>query len=501
MLQNNRSVESEVEELPHSILMPKRVLVRAAKKKILLLKPISDVYYVIQPNLGLGYLATIMLENGHDVHIVDSGREKLTWNDFTRLIEEEKYDLIGIQMFTHEVPSVKKDIDIIKKYSPQSIVIVGGAHISGDPEGTMNLLNNIDFGFVGESEIGIEKFVKLQKENYSNYEVLKKIPNLVWRQNGKIMINPSVSFKDLDAIKFPAWHLMHPSVYPIAPHGSLCKKTPVAPMIISRGCPFQCTFCAGKSVTGSLIRYRTLENVIREIMLLYNEYGVREIHIEDDNFTLKREYVINFCKEIIKLGLDLVFALPNGVRLDTLDEDLLKLMEKAGFYSMAVGIESGSDRILKLMKKHLSKDVIKEKIDLIKRCTKINLTGFFLFGYPGETESEILNTISFAKALKLDKASFMFVMPLPGSQLWDIYKQKNGHEIDWTNFFYYRIVKGLSDIPEKNLRKLQKRAIWEFYLRPKIIFGLIKQVKTYTQAKIIVERFVNIFARISPNNG
>lgn len=468
--------------------------------KILLLKPIGDVYYVIQTNLGLGYLATIILENGHNVHILDSGREKLGWNDFTKRIKEEKYDLIGIQMFTHEVLSAKKHIDIIKRYSPKSTVIVGGAHLSGDPEGTMNLLSSIDFGFIAEAEIGMERFLKLQKKDYSNYGLLKKIPSLVWRQNGKIVVNPKEFFMDLDKIKFPAWHLMPPSSYPIAPHGNFCKKTPVAPIIASRGCPFQCTYCAGKSVTTSHIRYRTVGNLINEIMLLHNRYGVREIHIEDDNFTLKREYIISFCNEIIKLRLDLAFALPNGVRLDTLDEEELKLMEKAGFYSMAVGIESGSDRVLKLMKRNLHRDLIKEKIDLIKKCTEIDLTGFFLIGYPKERESEILETIAFAKSLRLDKASFMYVMPLPGSELWNIYKQKNIQDIEWENFFYYRIVKGLSDIAEERLEKLHKKAIREFYLRPRILLGLMKQVKSFIQVRIIIERIVNIFILSRPKN-
>ena len=124
--------------------------------------------------------------------------------------------------------------------------------------------------------------------------------------------------------------------------------------------------------------------------------------------------MVKFCKKIIGLGLDIVFALPNGIRLDTLDEDLLKLMERAGFYSVAVGIESGSNRVLKLMQKNLSKETIKEKTDLIKKCTAMTVTGFFMIGYPGETESEILETIDFAKSLNIDKASFMFVMPLPG---------------------------------------------------------------------------------------
>jgi len=285
--------------------------------------------------------------------------------------------------------------------------------------------------------------------------------------------------------------LMDPSKYPVSPHGIFCRRIPIAPVMISRGCPYPCTFCAARSVVGQKIRYRSVDNVVNEILLLYKTYGVREIHIADDNFTMKKDYVVSFCREIISRKLDLVFALPNGVRLDTLDEGMLKLMEKAGFYSTAVAVESGSDRVLKLMKKHMSKEKIREKIDLIKRVTKIDLTGFFMLGYPGETEDEILETIEFAKSLKLDKAAFALVMPLPGSELWELYKAKEKN-ISWKNFFTYQTVKGLSDIPEKKLNALQKKAFYGFYLRPKIILGLIGQIKTYAQVKSILNRAFNI---------
>ena len=138
---------------------------------------------------------------------------------------------------------------------------------------------------------------------------------------------------------------------------------------------------------------------------------------------------------------------------------------------------------------------IRDKIELIKRCTKLRLTGFFLIGYPGETESEILETINFAKFLNLDKASFTFVMPLHGTDLEDIYKKKKEGAINWENFFYYRIVEGLSDIPMERLARLHKKAILEFYLRPKIIFGLLGELKTLSQIKIITQRAISIFCK------
>ena len=460
--------------------------------KVLLLKPINNTYYVVQPPLGLGYLAAVIIRQGHEVRIVDAGRENLSWDAFTDLVELGGYDLIGIQMFTYELPFVKRHIEIIKRYSPGSVVIVGGPHISGDPEGTADYLEKMDFGFVGEVEIGFEQFLRLGKKDYSDADRLGKIPNLVWRSDGRVVVNSRAPVQDPDEIELPDWHLMDPRSYPSATHGIFFRHTPVAPIITSRGCPFPCTFCAARVLTGQVIRYRSVENVIKEIILLHDRYGINEFHIEDDNFTLRPDYVTSFCREIIKRDLDLAFALPNGIRLDTLDREILTMMERAGFYSLAVGIESGSDRVLKLMKKNLTREVIREKIEMIKECTDMRVSGFFLIGYPGETEEEIGATISFARELPLDLASFLITMPLPGSPLWDDYKKQDYQNINWQNFVPSRVVPGLSDIPPARLKRLQRKATILFYLRPKIISRILKELKRPNQYRIIGRRLRDI---------
>jgi radical SAM superfamily enzyme YgiQ (UPF0313 family) len=468
------------------------LVAKLSSMKVLLLKPINDTYYVVQPPLGLGYLAAVILRQGHEVDIVDAGREDLSWDGFTSLIERERYDLIGIQVFSYELPYVKRHIDIIKRYTPFSTVIVGGPHISGDPEGTADYLDKMDFGFMGEAEIGLEYFLRLGNKDYSNPILLGKIPNLVWRKDGKVVVNPRGPVQNPDEIEFPVWDLIAPQSYPTATHGIFYRHSPVAPIVTSRGCPFPCTFCAARALTGSIIRYRSVENVIREIIILYDRYGVREFHIEDDNFTWKREYVIAFCREIIERDLGLAFSLPNGIRLDRLDRETLTLMERAGFYSLAVGIESGSDRVLKLMKKNLTREVIREKLDLIKECTDMRISGFFLIGYPGETEDEIGETISFARELPLDLASFLITMPLPGSPLWDDYRKEDHQKIDWENFVPSRVVPGLSDIPPARLKKFQRRATLLFYLRPEIIGRILKEIKSPRQLRAIGGRLRDI---------
>ena len=460
--------------------------------KILLLKPINDRYYVVQSPLGLGYLAAVIIRGGHEVRIVDAGKENLSWDNFAAMIKRGGYDLIGIQMFTYELPSVKRHIGIIKECSPGSVIIVGGPHISGDPDGTADYLDKMDFGFVGEAEIGFKQFLRLGREDYADPVRLREIPNLVWRREGRVVVNTRAPVQDPDEIAFPAWHLMDPRSYPTATHGIFYRHLPVAPIITSRGCPFPCTFCAARALTGRVIRCRSVENVLGEIILLHDRYGVREFHIEDDNFTWKREYVTAFCREIIEQDLDLAFALPNGIRLDSLDREVLTLMERAGFYSLAVGIESGSNRVLKLMKKNLTREVIREKIELIKDCTDMRVSGFFLIGYPGETEDEIGETISFARELPLDLASFLITMPLPGSPLWDEYGKWDYYEIKWDDFIPSRAVKGFSDIPSARLKKLQRRATLSFYLRPKILGNVLRELKQPHQARIIGRRLMDI---------
>jgi len=461
--------------------------------KILLLKPINDRYDVVQPPLGLGYLAAVIAGLGHRAEIVDAGRVNLTWKGFADLIDRGNYDLVGIQMFSHEVAAVKKHLGIVKKVSPRTVTLVGGPHISGDPKGTVESLDTMDYGFVGEAEIGLEGFLRMEKRDYTRFSRLRVIPNPVCRDDGQISVNPRPPVPDPDVIAPPAWHLIDPRSYPPAAHGIFYRYFPAAPLITSRGCPFQCTFCAARAITGPVIRYRSVNNVIEEIALLHERHGVREFHIEDDNFTLRPDYVIDFCRRVEGLGSDLAFALPNGIRLDTLNREILIRLEKAGFYSVAVGIESGSDRILKLMKKKLTRSAIWEKLHLIRETTNMRISGFFLMGYPGETEDEIVETIDFARKLPLDLASFLIVMPLPGSSLWNEYKERHYDKIKWENFIPSRISFGLSNIPPLRLKRLQRWATLSFYLRPRIISGILRELKRPRQYGIIARRLGDIF--------
>jgi len=460
-------------------------------KKTLLIKA-KDIYsYAVTPNLGLGYLASALRQNNYEPVILDCNKNSMGADRFEEYLGKNKdFHLVGFQLYTNALPAAKKMVEITRRILKDAIIVLGGPHPSGDPLQTLEYFKDADCVVVGEGELVLPKLMELSREEANDVSVLSSIKNLAFRnKEGGVSINEKAFINDLDNIPFPAWDLIDPRTYPDSPHGTFGKAFPVAPIITSRGCPFLCTFCAGFQTTGRKMRRKSPEKVLEEMEFLYNDYGVREFHIEDDNFTFQKDYVMKVAQGILDLDLKIFWACPNGIRLDKVDREMLVLMEKSGCYSIGVGIESGSDRVLKSIKKKLNIEEIEKKISLIKETTDIHITGFFLLGYPGETEEDIEKTLSFSKRLKLDKASFSPVMPLPGSEIYYEWKKKVGTDgANWDKFLYYQIVPLVSDISEKKLKRYIKKAVIGFYTRFSVITGILKEIKSFYQFKVVLKR-------------
>ncbi len=454
--------------------------------KILLVTPLNRSY-VIMPSLGLGYLASVSRIKGHNVDIIDCMKERMSIEDFGHFIKNNLYDVIGLQVFSYDLPSLKKYLSLIKRNNPDTITVAGGAHPSGDPFGILDFLPELDYAFKGEAEIGFPIFLDKITQKKSDFS---DVPGLIYRRDGEIIVNPPKVIDDLDTIPMPAWDIIKPETYPEAPHGAFTKQFPTAPIIITRGCPFSCTFCAGKSITGHKVRARSIDNVMEELRYLHKR-GIREFHIEDENFTANRSLVIEFCERILKEGLNMSWSLPAGVRIDTLQRDMLELMDRAGCYSMALGIEFGSQRVMDMTKKRLTIEMVKEKLRLFEGLN-IKKTGFFLFAIPGETIEEIEDTIRFALELPIDRAQFNNFMPLPGSELWNKLK-KEGRlgNINWDRFFVHDVAYVDKGINPSDIKRLQRKAYIKFYLRPRIIFGLVREVRSLRHLKFLLIRFID----------
>jgi len=463
--------------------------------KILLAKPfnISDH---IQPSLGLGYLATAVRKE-HDVEILDCIKEGLVIERIEQEIRKRNPDAVGFQFYTFDNNYISKALAIIKGINPRIITLTGGPHPTAVPEETMSEMGDtLDFSFKGEAETGLPLLLKeitltAGDKGRLNSEILSTIPGLIWRRNGSTMVNAQVFREDLDELGFPAWDLIRPDKYPEAQHGAFFENFPIAPIMITRGCPFQCTFCGGSLITGKKVRFRSVGHVMQEIEMLYKDYGIREIHIVDDNFTMKPDYAKEFCRKLIASGLKISWATPNGVRVDTLDEELLRLMKESGLYLISLGIESGSDRILKLMKKHLDTANVRERIKLIRKVG-IDIAGFFIIGFPGETKEEIRQTIKFSTELDLLRANFFTYLPFPGTESYKELAQSGEiKKVDFSNFYFMSAPYTPAGITREELRGLQKEAFNKFFfLRPWVILRNIAKIKTFNHFKFLFRRFL-----------
>jgi len=439
--------------------------------KVLLVKPPQKTNEV-QPPLGLGYLAGT-IKDFTEVQILDCIKENYSIKDFKEFISKNNFNFIGLQCYTVDLDIVKQLVQITKKISPKTKIIIGGPQPSLDPINTFKYLC-ADYGFCGEAEIGFPMLIKGEKP--------EKIPGLIYKNR----VNPNKLAENLDDYQI-GWEFFDLKSYPLAPHGAFCRQYPTAPLIITRGCPFQCTYCGAHLISGRKIRSHSVDFTIKQIEFLHKE-GIKEIHIEDDNFTMKRDFVIDFCNKLIQKKLGVTFTFPNGIRLDTLDSEMIKLMKKAGLYSVSVGIESGSDKIRKLMNKNLDAKTIREKMDLLKK-EGIEVIGFFIVGYPGEIIEDIKETVKFACSLPLKRATFSAFKPFPGTLIYDeLVKKGEIKELKWEDFSLDKIAWSPKGISIKKLKNLRRNAFLRFYLRPGILLKMLSEIKSFQNLKFIIIR-------------
>ncbi|MBW1998357.1 MAG: radical SAM protein [Deltaproteobacteria bacterium] len=456
--------------------------------KILLVRPFGVSDEVIPP-ISLGWLATQIRDQSR-VEILDALRLRIRGETIAEMIRKNDIDVVGFQVWTKDLRRVKLLSKAIKSRRPGTKIIVGGCHPTVLPEETMRFFGDtIDFAFQGEGEIGFKLFLDALSSdmNSKNFE---GIPGLVWKEDRQIRINRNGFIQDLDKVGFPAWDLMPPSIYPRAPHGAFYKNFPIAPIIVTRGCPYPCTFCSARSISGNKIRTRSVESVIEELSMLRGKFGVREFHIEDDNFTLNREFVESFCESLLRKDIRMTWGFPNGIRLDTVDRALFKLMKRAGCYALNFGIESGSPRILKMIEKKVHLEQIREQLTLAKE-EGFDIGGFFILGFPTETREEMEETISFARSLPLDRIGISYFQPFPGSRIYEQLLDQGEIEEDWANHHHstlHDLTYVTSSTTTEELRKMRRKLLVTFYFRPTTLKGLFGQVRSCSQLYYMVKR-------------
>ncbi|MBI4980532.1 cobalamin B12-binding domain-containing protein [Candidatus Woesearchaeota archaeon] len=436
----------------------------------------NEIKSVVFP-LGLGYIAAALEKNGFEVQVLDAiilDQNKnivrndmihlgLDWPELYREIERIAPDVVGIScLFSSQSGNAYKVAELVKQFNPNLPIIMGGAHPSSVPEEV--LANpNVDFVVLGEGEATMVKLLN----HMTDITGLKQIKGIGFKHNKKIIINSEREFiENIDDISLPARHLFPMELYLNSEmgHGADLMRKPIVSMITSRGCPYNCVYCSVHTVWGRKFRARSPKNVVDEIELLVKQYGVREIHFEDDNLTLKRERMIDICKEIVARNLDIKWTTPNGVAIWTLDKEVLTWMKKAGCYKLCFGIESGDPETQKFIRKSIPLDKCKE---IVREANKLGIWthGFFIIGFPFEDQTSINNTLNYAIDSDLDFASFFLATPYPKTDLYAIMNENGmiGH-LTWETLRVSAASINTKYFTREELTKIQKDMFKKFVL-------------------------------------
>lgn len=412
---------------------------------------------------AVGVLAGYLLSKGEKVKIVDELMDSVDtrFDDMDAYLKQfNKPYVFGISCLTVNISRGFEIAKALKAKYPDSKVIIGGIHATILPEESLDT-GYIDIVVRGEGEETLSLLYKAikNKQSYCDIEGISFI------ENGKVIHNPARSLiRDMDALPGFPYDLFDTARYNLDF------------VITSRGCPYNCVFCSQRFISGKSYRFRSCENVIKEIDLLVNKHNQRSIAFLDDNFLVNKKRVKLLCELIIQNRLHFKAKFGCQTRGDNVDRETLGYLKNAGFNFIGLGMETASERLMKLIDKG---ETVSDNIKAVRMIKEMgfNVNGFFIFGMPSETSEERLRTYTLAKELKLDYAKFNNIVPYPGTRMFDIAKEEGALNIskNWENFNSVEgVVKGVfskSRLPyvpgnttEIELRKDMVRANLYFYL-------------------------------------
>ncbi len=450
------------------------------------------------PPMGLGYIASVAESLGIGVNIFDClirgwdieedvdhnlVRIGLANKDIEKKLQDYQPDLVGINcQFSRQYKMYHELFALIKKYNPDCITVAGGAHVTVCPEEVLND-KNCDFVVTGEGEETFRNLLMSLNDGGN----LKELDGFGWKDGDKPIINPKTKWiENLDSIQFPAYHLMDINLYfgLAKSHGERHKKK-FSPITTSRGCPAKCVFCSANKVWGKKYRVRSVENVIAEMRILKDQYGIEELMFEDDNVTANAKRAKELFARMIDEKFDFIWDTPNGVGAWSLDNELIDIMKKSGCVQLNFPVESGSQRVLsEIINKPLDLEKIKS---LIAHCKSIGLSyGIFLvMGLPGETKKDIWKSVKFAEECGCYNPHISVATPYPGTKLFEICKSEKffAREFSLDDLFIKSFMLSTDQWTEDDLKKIQFRA--KLYLRFKM---LINDPKTFFTK--VVKRFL-----------
>jgi anaerobic magnesium-protoporphyrin IX monomethyl ester cyclase len=437
------------------------------------------------PALGIGYLAAVLIQNGHAVKIIDS--QAMGYDVDKVIFEIRNYApaALGVSFLTPQEDSAYKLIRQVKKYFKNIPVIVGGAHPSCFPQMTMDKCKEIDVLVAGEGEyIMLDIISCLEKGG-----ALKDVKGIYYRNASKEVLKtpPDSRLVDLEALPFPARQLYSLASYAPEPFENKCL--PSTNLIVSRGCSYaQCTFCYRSGILKRQYRIQSAEKTLEEIRHLVKNFGVKEFIFYDDDLSSNKKWLIQFLSLLKKEKISISWSFRG--RSNTVDLDILKQAKEAGCFSVAFGFESGNQDLLDNIKKGITLEQSRCAASLANSLG-LEVVGTFMLGLPGETPQKAEKTIEFAIELDCTYAAFIPTHPFLGTELYD-QCQKRGEIVEAP--YVDGKTRGARYIPKvtyipsgyKNKEELEKmvaNAYRKFYLRPGYFYKHLKKISSFEDVK------------------
>ncbi len=369
--------------------------------RVLLVTPSLPGHFFggIRPPVGMGYLNEYLKTHGVVTDVLDMTMGHGKRNLLNR-IREFRPGLIGYTVHTYQFGHAYALLEDVKKRFPSIASVVGGPHVSALRSEVLNQSQGIDYAIEGEGEKALY--------GLCSGDPLDDVPGLSFRSDGKaVQGRPRVYSPNLDEFPFPRYEQYHPERYA------------EIEIVTSRGCPYPCIFCSVPTIMGNRVRYRSVESVVEEIAYFAHRYGRRIFQFGDDNLLADKDRIYRLVDVLASRNLKgLTLRCGQGIRADFLDKDILAAMKRAGFRHIGIGVESGSDRVLKVIRKGESLEKIDRAIALACEMG-FDVSLLFIVGTPGETVEDVERSIALAQKHPVMKAFFFNLVPFPATPIHD----------------------------------------------------------------------------------
>lgn len=464
-----------------------------ALTRILFVKPRrSYAENQVTPPMGPLCLAAYVREHRPSIEprILDLGLHADGKTALAQEIATFRPDVIGVSALTVESLDASTAAINARRAGFDGPVIFGGPHASSDPHGSARL-TGIDYVVVGEGERTLVELLDALEAGSDPGSVA----GLAFMRGGEVVQTPARPFmEELDSLPFPAWDLVDVHEYSRRyKFSKMIAQPPYAVVFSSRACPYRCIYCHHNF--GKKFHAQSPERVLAEIDHLVNRFGVRELEFWDDIFNLDRARAARILDLIAERRYDLKLAFPNGLRGDLMNDELVEKFAAAGTYYVAYAIESGSERMQKLIKKHVNLARLTEVIDKTVRHG-IFTHGFFILGFPTESEDEMRMTVEYALTSKLHTAGFFVANPYPGTELTEVAMDLGLDAApDPARLDYLDVGYNLSATSTEVLRSLKNLAYRRFYLSPSRLARIMRDFPNKRALTALFPRYAAFFLR------